>query len=112
MSSWRFGPKRVRAKASRRHAEKVGRLLLVRRLRGHWDRGAVGKQSQQSAGRAEGSAGDAVIARPAAVLVLDAVQVVGDGLVPLLPFGAALNQQRLADVHEAEEFLAAVGTES
>src|SRR5260370_34211382 len=53
-----------------------------------------------------------MLARPAAVLVLNAVEVVGDLLVPLLPFLAALDEKRFADVHVAEELFAAVGAEA
>src|SRR5262249_16042195 len=76
------------------------------------DRGPIGHQHQQGSRRAERLARDAVVARPAAVLVLDLVEVGGDGLVPLGPFVAALDQQRFADVHVAEELFPAVVAEA
>src|SRR5260370_1162050 len=52
------------------------------------------------------------MAGPAAVLVLNPLQVFRHLLVPLLPFFAALGQERLTDVHVTQELLAAVGAEA
>ena len=53
-----------------------------------------------------------MLAGPAAVLVLNAHEVIGHGLVPCFPLLAPLDDQRFADVHVAQEFLAAIGTEA
>src|SRR5207244_9153265 len=50
-----------------------------------------------------------MLAGPTAVLVLNPIQVLGHLLIPLLPVLAAFDQQRLADVHVAEELFAAIG---
>src|SRR6266852_6114258 len=52
------------------------------------------------------------MAGPAAVLVLNPLEVFRHLLVPLLPFLAALGQEGLTDVHVTEELLAAVGAEA
>ena len=51
------------------------------------------------------------MAGPTTVSVLDAVEVLGDPAVPLGPVVAALDDEAFADVHVAEELLAAVGAE-
>src|SRR5438874_11863729 len=77
--------------------------LLRVGLRGGRHGGAVGHEHEQGGRRAERPARDAVVARPTAVGVLDAAEILGHRLVPVLPFLAALGQQRLADLHVAEE---------
>src|SRR5207302_7654047 len=81
-------------------------------LCGERHRGALGHEHEKSRRGAESLAGDAVLAGPAAVLVLNAREVIGHGLVPCFPLLAPLDDQRFADVHVAEEFLAAIGTEA
>src|SRR5581483_3431824 len=104
---WKNGPA---APGNRGPVESAGPPGLLLRLYAcrHRDGSAVGHQHQQGGRRAECPPRDAVVARPAAVLVLDAGQVVRDGLVPLRPLVAALDDQRLTDVQVAEELLAAV----
>src|SRR5271163_4199050 len=87
-------------------------LLLLGLLGGDRNRRPVGQENQQSGGSAEGLAGDAVLAGPAAVLVLCLAGRFRDVLVPLLPVRATLDQQGFADVHEAEELLAAIIAEA
>ena len=77
---------------------------------GNCVRSAISTSS--AAGGAERLAGDAVVALPAAVLVLGLLQSLRHLRVPVVPVLAALEHQRLADVQEAQELLAAVGAEA
>src|SRR5262245_16692912 len=52
------------------------------------------------------------MAGPASLPVLHADQRLGHYLVPFFEVGSALHEERLSNVHEAEELLAAVGTEA
>jgi len=79
---------------------------------GEGDGGPVGHEDEEAGRGAESSSGDAVMAGPAAVVILDAVQVSGDFFVPFDPVLAALDDETFADVHVTEEFLAAVGPEA
>src|SRR5439155_3039907 len=87
-------------------------LFLLLDLGRQRHRRPVGHQNEQRRRRAKSPAGDAMLAGPTAVLVLNAIQVLGDLLIPLLPVLAAFDQQRLADVHVAEELFAAIGAKA
>src|SRR5262245_66383003 len=73
---------------------------------------AVGGQAADRGRRAEHGAGDAVVAAPAAVLVLHLGEAFAHLRHPLAPLLAAVDRERLALHLVAEELLAAVVAET
>src|SRR5881397_2462138 len=53
-----------------------------------------------------------MMARPGAILVLDAVYVLGNRPVPLLPFRPSLSRQGFSNIHVTQKLFTAVGAES
>src|SRR5215831_2560918 len=77
----------------RLHAARATMSRLAAKLAGHRHRRAIGHEDEQCGGGAEGASGDAVMTGPASILVLHSVDELADGIVPLLPVGAALHHQ-------------------
>src|SRR6266478_488990 len=68
----------------------------------------VDREHHQRRCRAERAAGNAVLAAPASIGVLDAVEIFRGGLIPFGPGVASLLDEAFADVEVTEKLLAAV----
>src|SRR5438093_950459 len=75
-------------------------------------RRAINRQNQKRRRSTTGSACYAMMPGPGAILVLDAVEIVGNRPVPFLPFRSSLGRQGFANIHVTQKLFAAVRAES